>query len=54
MQDVSMPQTFISKNRDYSRTAEDLRDRWGLSTSQDALTLKATTQKMTVSAIITL
>ena len=49
-----MPKTFLSKNRHSSTTAEDLSERWGLSISQDALTLKATTQKLTRSAIMPL
>ena len=48
MQGVSMSQTFLSKNRNYSTTCEDLSERWGLSISQAALTLKVTTQKLTI------
>ena len=54
MKDVSMPQTFLSKNRHSSTTAEDLSKRWGLSISQAALTLKVTTRKLTRSAIMPL
>ena len=54
MQDVSMPRTFISKNRHSSTTSEDLSERWGLSISQDEITLKSTTQKLTRSAIMPL
>ena len=54
MKDVSMPRTFLSKNRHSSTTAEDPSERWGLSISQAALTLKSTTQKMTRSAIMPL
>ena len=54
MQNVSMPQMSLSKNRHSSTTAEDLCERWGLSISQDALTIKATTQKLTRSAILPL
>ena len=54
MKDVSMPQTFLSKNRYSSMTAEDLSEIWGLSISQAELTLKATTQKLTRSAIMAL
>ena len=54
MKDVSIPRTFISNNRHSSITSEDLTKRWGPSISQAALTLKATTQKMTISAIIPL
>ena len=54
MKDVSMPQTFLSENRHYITTAEDLSEIWGLSISQPVLTLKATTQKLTRSAIMPL
>ena len=54
MKDVSMPQTFPSKNIHYSTKAEDLSERWGLSISQAVLTLKATTQKLTRYAIMPL
>ena len=40
MQDVSMPRTFLSKNRHSITTSEDLSERWGLSISdrvQDSL-----------------
>ena len=40
MQYVSIPQTFLSKNRHYSTTSEDISKRWGLSISQDAITTK--------------
>ena len=49
-----MPQTFLSKNIHYSTISEDLREIWGLSIYQDALTLKSTTQNLTRSAIIPL
>ena len=54
MQDVSMPQTFLSKNRHSSTTAEDISERWGISISQAALTLKSTTQKLTRYALMPL
>ena len=54
MQDVSMPRTFLSKNRHSSTTSEDLSERWVLSISQAELTLKETTQKLTRSAIMPL
>ena len=54
MKDVSITRTFLSKNRHYSTTSEDLIKRWGLSISQAAITLKATTQKLTRSAIMPL
>ena len=54
MKDISMPRTFLSKNRHSSTTAEDLSERSGLSISQTALTLKAMTQKLTRSEIIPL
>ena len=43
MQDVNMPRTFLSNNRNSSTTAEYLSKIWVLSTSQDAQNLKATT-----------
>ena len=49
-----MTRTFLSKNRHSSTTVEDLSERWGLSISQSALTLKATTQELTRSAIMPL
>ena len=49
-----MPRTFLSKNRYFSKTAEDLSERWRLSIYQAALTLKATTQNLTRSAIMPL
>ena len=54
MQDFSMPQTFLSKNRHSSNTAGDFRKRWVLSIPQISITLKSTTQKMTRCAIIPL
>ena len=54
MQDVSMPRTFLSKNRHSSTTSEDLIERWGLRISQAAVTLKSTTQKLTRSEIMPL
>ena len=54
MQDFSMSRTFLSKNRHSNTTAEDLSERWGLSISQAAVTLKATKQKLTRSEIMTL
>ena len=44
MKDVSVPQMFLSNNRHSSTTEEYLSKRWGLSISQATLTLKATTQ----------
>ena len=49
-----MPRTFLSKNRNYITTAEDLSERWGLSISQDALTLKVTPHNLTRYAIMPL
>ena len=54
MKDVSIPQTFLSKISYSSTTEEDLIKRWGISISQDAITLKATTQKLAISAVMTL
>ena len=52
MKDVIMPRTFLYENRNFSTTAEDLKERWGLSIYLAALTLKATTLKLTRSAIV--
>ena len=49
-----MPRTLISKNRHSSTTEEDLSERWGLIISQAALTLKSTTQKLTIYATMSL
>ena len=54
MKDVSIPQTFLSKNIHSITTEEDLSERWGLSIPQTALTLKAMAQKLTRSAIMPL
>ena len=54
MKDVSMPRTFLSKNRHSSTTAEYLSEKWGLSISQAALNLKSMTQKLDRSAIMPL
>ena len=49
-----MPRTFLSKNRYFSTKAEYLSEKWGLSIYQAALTIKATTQNLTRSAIMPL
>ena len=54
MQDVSMPCTFLPKNRYSSTTEEDLIKIWGIIISQEALTIKETTQNMTRSEIMPL
>ena len=54
MKDFSMLQSFISQNRNSSTTAEDISKRRRLSISHAALTLKATKQKLTRSAIMPL
>ena len=54
MKDVIIPQTFLSENRNYSTTEEDISKRLGIIISQAALTLKAMTQKLTRSAIMSL
>ena len=46
IQEINMPQTFLSENRHSSTTPEDLSERWGLSLALAELTLKATTQKL--------
>ena len=51
---LSIGNTFLSNNRNSSTTAEDISYRWGLSISQASLTLNATTQKLTISAILPL
>ena len=43
MQDISMPRRFLSKNKTFLTTAEDLSKIWGIIISQAALTLKETT-----------
>ena len=52
--DIGLPRTFLSSKRHSSTTPEDLSERWGLSLAQAALTLKATTQRLTISAPMTL
>ena len=54
VQDIELPKTFLSTNRHSSTTAEDLSERWSLSLAQAAMTLKATTQKLTRSALMPL
>ena len=49
-----MPQIFLSENRNSSTTLEDLSERWRTILAQAALNLKATTQKVTRSAIMPL
>ena len=50
--DIGLPRTFLSSNRHSSMTPEDPSECWGLSFAQAALTLKATTQRLTRSAIM--
>ena len=54
IQDIQLSETFISANRHSITTAEDLSERWSLSVDQRALTLKATPQKLTRSALMPL
>ena len=54
MKDVSMPQTFLSKNRHFRTTAVDLIKIWGIIIFQAALSLNAITQKLNRSALIIL
>ena len=54
IKDISMPRTFLFYSRHSSTAAEDHSKRWGLSISQAALILKATTQNLTRSAIMPL
>ena len=52
--DVKKPDTFQSKERHSSLTAEDLAERWSISTAQAAQTIKTTTQKYLKSAVMPL
>ena len=52
--DIGLPRTFLSSKRHSSTTPEDLSERCGLSLAQAALTLKATTQRLTRSALMPL
>ena len=52
--DIGLPRTFLSSKRHSITTPEDLSKRWGLSLAQAALTLKATTQRLTRSALMPL
>ena len=54
MKDFRIPRMLLSESIHSSTTAEDLSYRWGLSISQATITLKATTQKLTKSAIMSL
>ena len=52
--DIGLPRTFLSSKRHLIMTLGDLRERWGLSLVQVALTLKATTQRLTISVLMAL
>ena len=52
--DIGFPRTFLSSKRKSITTPEDLSKRWGLSLAQAALTLKATTQRLTILALMPL
>ena len=52
--DIGFPRTFLSSKRHLITTPEDPSERWGLSLAQAALTLKATTQRLTISALMPL
>ena len=54
IEDSEPPRTFLSSDRHSSMTPEDLSERWGLSLKQAELTLKASTQKLTRSALMPL
>ena len=51
---IGLPRTFLSSKRHSRTTPEDLSKRWGLSLAQVALTVKATTQRLTRSAFMPL
>jgi hypothetical protein len=52
--ELTPPHTFLSKDRHSDTTPEDLSEGWGLSVAQAALTLKATTRRLTRSALMPL
>lgn len=52
--DMKPTRTFISKDRHSDATPEDLSEKWNISVSQAMLTLRATTRKLTRSAIMPL
>jgi hypothetical protein len=53
-QELTAPQTFLSKDRHSNTTPEELSEKWGLSLAQAALTLKATTRRLIRSALMPL
>ena len=48
---IKVQNTFLLSERHTNTTAEDLSERWSISVSQAALTLKATTHKLKRSAL---
>jgi hypothetical protein len=52
--ELTPPHAFLSKDRHSNTTLEDLSEGWGLSVAQAALTLKATTRRLTRSALMPL
>ena len=51
---IGLPRTFLSPKQHSSTTPEDLSKRWRLKLAQATLALKATTQKLLRSAVMTL
>ena len=53
-EELTPRKTFISKDRHADATPEDLSEKWGISISQAALTLKVTTRRLIRSALMPL
>ena len=51
---IKFQNTFLPSERHTNTTAEDLSKRWSISVAQEALTLKATTQRLKCSALMPL
>ena len=54
LNDVPTPRTFVSKERHTTITAAELSDRWLIGPSQATDTLKKTTQRIFLSAVLPL
>ena len=52
--DIRQPRGFLSAERHSKTTPEDLSKRWGISVAQEALTMKSTTHKLVILAIMPL
>jgi hypothetical protein len=52
--ELTLPHTFLSKDRHSNTAPEDLSEKWGLSVAHAALTHKATTQRLIRSALMLL